>query len=118
MILNTKYFEEKLNKEKKLIEKELKNLGILDKKTGDWGAIPEKEERQPDDNDAADRMEYFGEKTYTLGELEIKLQKVNNALKKIEEEKYGICEICEKQIEVKRIEADPTATTCMEHMEK
>jgi len=41
------------------------------------------------------------------------LQKIEVALSKIESGKFGICESCDEQIEVKRLEARPVATLCI-----
>lgn len=50
--------------------------------------------------------------------LEVSLFNVNKALKKIEEGKYGTCEKCGMPIDPKRLEAFPSATTCMECKKK
>lgn len=41
------------------------------------------------------------------------LKKINEALKRIEEGTFGECEECGEDIEVKRLEARPTATLCV-----
>lgn len=41
------------------------------------------------------------------------LLKIENALAKIEEGTFGICESCEEPIEVKRLEARPVAELCI-----
>lgn len=46
--------------------------------------------------------------------LEISLFNANKALKKIEEGNYGLCEKCGKPIDPKRLEAFPSATSCMD----
>ena len=52
------------------------------------------------------------------------IQKVEIALAKISTGSYGVCEVCEEPIEVKRLEARPVATLCIackeeqEHKEK
>ena len=52
-----------------------------------------------------------------MGEARQSLIYVDNALSRIENGKYGECEVCGKQIEVQRLEALPYATLCMEHAE-
>jgi RNA polymerase-binding transcription factor len=44
-----------------------------------------------------------------------RLEKVNAALQRIDDGTYGKCEVCGKAIEPQRLDAEPTATTCMEH---
>jgi len=46
--------------------------------------------------------------------LEISLYNVKKALQKIEEGTYGVCEKCGEQIDPKRLEAFPSATSCMD----
>ena len=41
------------------------------------------------------------------------IQKIENALAKIQTGSYGVCEECEEAIEVKRLEARPVATLCL-----
>lgn len=41
------------------------------------------------------------------------LKKVDEALKRIEEGTFGMCQSCENDIEIKRLEARPTATLCI-----
>lgn len=109
-------FKKKLESEKKKLESELSSLG---RKTpgnpGDWEALPPSTESDPDQNVEADVMEGFEETVATQGELEQRLSQVNTALKRISEGKYGICRVCGKEIEVKRLEANPAADTCITH---
>jgi DnaK suppressor protein len=41
------------------------------------------------------------------------LKKIDEALKKMEEDTYGICENCGEDIEMKRLEARPVADFCV-----
>jgi len=41
------------------------------------------------------------------------LKKVDEALQRIEDGLFGLCEECDEQIELKRLEARPTATLCV-----
>jgi DnaK suppressor protein len=47
-------------------------------------------------------------------QLEGELEKVNIALKKIEENKYGVCKVCKKKIKPERLKIYPEAEHCME----
>jgi DnaK suppressor protein len=110
--MNTHAQKTKLETEKKLIESELAGIGRVDTK-GDWEATPEAQTApEADENDLADRTEDYGERTATLGVLEPRLKDVNDALQKIEDGTYGICEVCGKPIEEDRLEANPAARTC------
>ncbi len=43
----------------------------------------------------------------------VELQRIDAALGRIENEDFGYCLTCGEDIEVKRLEHDPTAPTCM-----
>ncbi|MAG12523.1 hypothetical protein CL630_01795 [bacterium] len=119
MELDTQYFKQKLKEEKQLLEEELANLGHKNPDVpGDWEATPEKHniDQEADKNLKADRIEEFEERSGIAAELENRLANVNIALKKIEDEKYGTCEIDSKPIEEDRLKANPAARTCKEHI--
>jgi DnaK suppressor protein len=42
------------------------------------------------------------------------LQKIEDALRRIEDGSYGICSSCEEEIALKRLEARPVATLCID----
>ncbi|MDP3726180.1 MAG: TraR/DksA C4-type zinc finger protein [bacterium] len=119
MTLDINYLKQKLEEEKKLLEKELATLGQKNPDVpGDWEAVPDKEntEQDPDRNTQADHYEELAEKSGIGAELENRLLDVNRALQKIEEKKYGICEISGEQIEEDRLHANPAARTCKKHL--
>lgn len=47
------------------------------------------------------------------GELESKLDLIDEALKKMESGEYGKCEKCGKEIDIKRLQVNPSALTCV-----
>jgi RNA polymerase-binding transcription factor DksA len=112
--MKTDKYKEKLEAEKKLLEEELGSLGKVDE-TGDWQAVPETEintQEVQDEADMADRSEDFEERALKVDRLEARLIDVNKALEEIENNKYGKCETCGKEIEEDRLEANPAAHTC------
>ncbi len=72
-----------------------------------------------DTNDLPDEMdlassEYQQSFTFRLrGREKSFLDKIDRALKKIEENNFGMCESCEEEISVKRLEARPETTLCI-----
>jgi RNA polymerase-binding transcription factor DksA len=56
------------------------------------------------------------EQAATLRPLDIRLEEINDALEKIEENRYGECEICSEDIEEDRLEVNPAARTCKKHL--
>jgi len=56
---------------------------------------------------------------YTLGEnSEQVLSEINNALKRIEEGKYGTCTVCGKDIAPERLDVYPWASLCIDDARK
>jgi RNA polymerase-binding transcription factor DksA len=118
--MNKELYKEKLEKEKKLLEEELGALGKVDT-DGDWEATPENEtnvQEVQDEADMAERAEDYEEKSMKLASLEARLEDVNKSLTQIDTDQFGICELCKKEIEEDRMEANPAAHTCKECMEK
>jgi DnaK suppressor protein len=83
-----------------------------------------------DTNDLPDEMdlassEYLQSFTFRLrGREKSFLDKIEKAIKKIDEGSFGVCEECGEEISVKRLEARPETTLCIrckedqERMEK
>jgi len=112
------FFKEKLEEELFLIEKELNDIGRKNPDNkNDWEAEPEDMDvDSADSNEVADDIEEFENNTAVLRELEIKYNDVKDALKKIEDGRYGLCEICNEPIEEERLIANQSARTCKAHM--
>jgi DnaK suppressor protein len=116
-MIDTKYFKEKLLVEKKTLEEELGSIAIFNTETSVWEATPDQEMTgESDDNDSADRFEDFEERSSMVTTLQGRLSDVESALLKIEGGKYGKCEVDGGDIEKDRLEANPAARTCKEHM--
>lgn len=116
--IDTDYFKEKLEEELFLVEKELNNIGRKNPDNkNDWEAEPTlMNEDSADPNETADNIEEFEENTAVLKELEIRYNNIKDTLAKIEEGKFGICEISGEPIEEDRLIANPAARTCKKHM--
>ena len=67
----------------------------------------------PDEIDLAS-SEYTQSMVFRLRDREkFLLKKIDDALARIENGNFGICEICEEEISVKRLEARPVTTMCI-----
>src|SRR5438128_10203109 len=67
----------------------------------------------PDEIDLAS-SEYTQSMVFRLRDREkFLLKKIDDALARIENGTFGICEICEEEISVKRLEARPVTTMCI-----
>jgi RNA polymerase-binding transcription factor DksA len=116
--LNLEHFKNLLLEEQKRLEEELSSLGQKNPdNSSDWEAsVSDYEEDDADPTMQADAIEELESNSAVLEELEIQLKDVKDALVKIEDGTYGICEVSGHQIEEGRLEANPAARTCMEHM--
>lgn len=118
-MLDKKKIKEKLEKERDMLLGELRDMGKLDPDTGEWEATPEEiSSPQSDQNDMADRFEDFEARSSMIKTLEPRLNMILKALKGINRESFGKCEVCKKDIEAARLEANPAARTCKKHLEK
>lgn len=117
-MLDKKKIKEKLEKERDLLVEQLKGIGKMNPKTGDWEAVPEDlGYKDSDSNDMADRFEEFESRSSMLTVFEERLTNILNALKAINKESFGKCKVCKKDIEMARLEANPAAHTCKKHIE-
>ncbi len=72
-----------------------------------------------DANDLPDEMdlassEYLQSFTFRLrGREKVFLDKIEKALRKIEDGSFGVCEECGEEISIKRLEARPETTLCI-----
>lgn len=114
------YFKERLEKEKKILEDELKTVGQKNNgKATVWEATSGGMEIDTaDENEVADKLEELEENGLILEQLEKQLTEVKAALERIANDTYGKCEISGELIERERLEAIPSATTCIKHMKK
>jgi len=111
-------FTYRLEKERELLESELKGLGVRNPSNpSDWmPAKPEDEEFGADRNSNADIIEEMQDDNASLNELEGRLNMVTAALERIDAETFGKCEVCDDEIQAERLQANPAATTCLVHM--
>lgn len=118
--IDMEYFKEKLLEEKARLEKDLSTIGRINPDNpNDWEAVPPNDDfndRSADQNKLADNIEEYESRTATLKEIEDQLEEVRQALKRIDDGKYGICEISGEPIEKDRLEANPAARTCKAHI--
>jgi len=102
------------------ITKELSLVGIHNPENpSDWIAVPENlDAEEPDLNLAADTVEAWNERNALVATFESQYNSLRSALARIEAGTFGVCEICKEAIEEKRLDASPTARTCMKHREE
>jgi RNA polymerase-binding transcription factor DksA len=116
-MLDKKKIKEKLEKERDDLLLQMKGMGKFDAETGEWETTPEELDfPESDENDKADRFEDFEVKSSMMKTFESRLANVLKALKGLNRESFGKCEVCKKDIEMARLEANPAARTCKKHL--
>ncbi len=118
MKIDTDHFKEKLEKELRIVEAELKTVGRKNPSNpSDWEPTPQKMDvLSSDEGDIADNIEAYEENAGILKQLEIRYNEIKSALKKIKDGTFGVCETDGGPIEIERLEANPASTTCRKHI--
>jgi RNA polymerase-binding transcription factor DksA len=107
-----KSYQEQLEAEKAQIQQELASFGIA--KTNDpnnFDSFMPPIGLSEEDN-ALEVSEYLN-KLSTESLLENRLKEINQALNKIKTNTFGICEKCNKEIEIKKLDVNPAADFCI-----
>ena len=105
--------KEKLEKEKQILEQELKGFAKKDERPrGDWDT------RYPKFNgggleEEADEVQEYEKLLSVEYSLELRLKDIDLALEKIKKGKHGNCEKCGKKISIERLRACPEAKLCI-----
>ncbi len=68
----------------------------------------------PDPNDRASQEEEFALELRTRDRERKLIKKIEESMADIEEDEYGYCESCGVEIGIRRMEARPTATQCID----
>jgi RNA polymerase-binding transcription factor DksA len=117
--INIEHFKKILEEEQAELEEDLGELGRINPNDeDDWEVVRENlNVLNSDFNELADEFEEFESDAAILNELEVRLNKVKHALKKIASGTYGICEVSGKEISKERLEVNPAARAHVEHSE-
>jgi len=114
--MNKQEVKEKLEQEKTALEKQLGTFANKDPRLkDDWDSRFPKFDGNIEE--AADEVEEYGSRLPVEFSLELRLRDINLALEKLSRDKYGKCEKCGKDVEVKRLEVHPAARFCMKCQE-
>jgi len=102
-----------LEKQRDSLQQELKSFATEDKNLKhNWDArYPNRENGNMEEE--ADEAQEYDNLLSLEHNLELRLKDINQALEKIENNKYGVCEKCDKEIDEKRLQACPEAKLCM-----
>lgn len=112
------HFTKVLESERARVEAELAELGVKNPDSAkNWDAsVGDIDTSATEQDELADRQEELEERRDELDALKARYKDIQDALKKIEDGTYGVCEISGEDIERDRLEANPAARTCKAHM--
>ena len=102
-----------LEAERDSLEEELAEHGR--KVNRDWQGTSSSQGEEPDPNDSADNIEELSTNIPLVEELEKRHKEIRKAIEKMDAGSYGACDVCKKPIPFDRLEANPAASTCVEH---
>lgn len=111
-----KKYQELLEKEKKEIEEKLQRL--LDDAKEITIKIPDFSTEGEEGSVEADQVEEMSNLISLKQVWEGELKNIDEALERIKKGIYGICQKCQKEIDEKRLEVEPTAIFCSECLKK
>lgn len=104
----------RLEEEKKHLEQELESIATKDpKKPGHFMASYEESGGDSEDDNSAEITSYVDDMSL-VKRLESELRDTIKAIDAIEKGTYGVCKYCHKPIDLKRLEARPTSSTCID----
>ncbi len=116
-VMRTASFKKRLEEEKGELESRMSSVGRLNPEVpDDWEPVPTETGLEADLVDQADVTVSRESNTAILADLEARYDNILLALKNIEKGTYGKCEVCSNKIDEARLNADPSASTCREHL--
>lgn len=116
-MLDKKKIKEKLEKERDELLVHMKEMGKRNPKTGEWEVVQDDNTHEADSNEMADRFEEYEGKSGMMDVFESRLETIEQALENLSKPNFGVCKVCGKAIEAKRMEINPSAATCKKHLE-
>ena len=102
----------KMEKEKSSLEEIIKGFAKESSSSGDWDTRFPNFKAEGSLDEEADEVEEYSSLLPIERTLEIKLQNINDALKKMTDGKYGKCEVCDGDISEEKLNLVPETKTC------
>ena len=117
MAIDLDYFKTKLEQEKKSLEVDLSRIARVNPgDPADWEMKPTGDTELAFHDEVPELLAEEGERAATEAELEQPLREINLALERLAVGAYGQCAVCDQPIELERLEANPAARTCKQHL--
>lgn len=117
MAINIEKFKKILEEELVKTEQSLSKIAQRNPENpDDWEPIPvESNAMLSDESELADSFDNFENRAAMELQLEESFNDIKDALARIKNGTYGLCEKCGDKIPVERLEAYPTARNCIKH---
>lgn len=113
--------KQKLEAEKSRLESELSEIATK-RKTGkeQWDATypvsdDDKSSSSGSMEEMGDEIEEYNTRLSEEATLEKRLQDIDNAFLRMENKTYGTCKVCNAEIPLERLQANPAAATDVQH---
>jgi RNA polymerase-binding transcription factor DksA len=116
--MDIEYYKNVLEHERALLEEEMRSVGA--KEDGEVWEVkdPALDIAPSDENELADKAEEMQTSAGILENLSAQHLLVMHALKKLESGTFGVCEVCGALIEEERLSVNPSARTCLAHVDE
>ncbi len=115
--MKTEHWRQKLEEEKTKLESEMLGIGQRNLAVpGDWESLPSEVGAESNIIDQADVIVSRENTSAIFADLEARYDTILSALARLSKGAYGVCEVCGSAIEEARLSANPSATTCVEHL--
>ena len=101
----------KLEEEKSNLERDLNKIAKPTGTSGDYET--NFDELGTDKEDNATEVEEYSDNLAVESSLEGQLKDINDALERMENGTYGICDNCNEEIDIERLKVYPAARTCI-----
>ena len=105
--------KQRLLDEKMRLEQDLADIGKKDEKKPGHFAVEFPESGGNSEDDNAMEVTAYADDLSIGTKLEGELRDVTSALVSFEKGTYGICKYCQQEIDLKRLEARPTSSSCI-----
>ncbi len=83
--------------------------------SGEWDASSKMEGEEADTTDTADNIEELITNVPLVEDLKLRERELKAALAKMKDGTYGTCTVCNEEIDIDLLEANPAAITCIAH---
>ena len=108
------HFKQRLIEDKARLEQEVSDLGSKNPTQPNHFQADYPESGSNSDDDNASEISEYADEISIEARLEAELRDVAKALGAVDKGTYGTCKYCGKDIDIKRLEARPASSSCID----